>query len=89
MPRNPKAWQREHGGKGRERPNRTERQTSRTGFLKFGNIFKNRQISLTEIQLGTSELEKYRIKVQKEGFLFISLRQLSHSVFKTSAYSVD
>lgn len=74
MPRNPKAWRREHGGKGRERPNRTERQTSRTGFLKVGNIFKNRQISLTEIQLGTSELEKYQIK-STERRIFVHFSQ--------------
>lgn len=74
MPRNPKAWRREHGGKGRERPNRTERQTSRTGFLKVGNIFKNKQISLTEIQLGTSELEKYQIK-STERRIFVHFSQ--------------
>lgn len=74
MLQNPKAWQREHGGKGRERPNRTEKQTSRTGFLKFGNIFKNRQISLTEIQLGTSELEKYQIK-STERRIFVHFSQ--------------
>lgn len=74
MPRNPKAWRREHGGKGRERPNRTERQTSRTGFLKVGNIFKNRQISLTEIQPGTSELEKYQIK-STERRIFVHFSQ--------------
>lgn len=74
MPQNPKAWQREHGGKERERPNRTERQTSRTGFLKFGNIFKNRQISLTEIQPGTSELEKYQIK-STERRIFVHFSQ--------------
>lgn len=74
MPQNPKAWQREHGGKGRERPNRTERQTSRTGFLKVGNIFKNRQISLTEIQPGTSELEKYQIK-STERRIFVHFSQ--------------
>lgn len=74
MPQNPKAWQREHGGKGRERPNRTERQTLRTGFLKFGNIFKNKQISLTEIQPGTSELEKYQIK-STERRIFVHFSQ--------------
>lgn len=49
-------------------PTEQKKHTSRTGFLKVRNIFKNRQISVTEIQLGTSELEKY--KVQKDGFFF-------------------